>query len=48
MLLFVAHILTRNISEPVSGRQTNNTAEIQAAERAIRQAKQNGIKNSYF
>ncbi|CAL8101502.1 unnamed protein product [Orchesella dallaii] len=32
-----------NISEPVEGRQTNNTAEIQAAERAIREAKLNGI-----
>ncbi|OXA56000.1 ribonuclease H1 isoform X2 [Folsomia candida] len=32
-----------NISEPVIGRQTNNTAEIQAAERAIVQAKNAGI-----
>lgn len=32
-----------NISEPVSGRATNNCGEIQAATRAIKQAIQNGI-----
>lgn len=34
-----------NISEPVSGRATNNCGEIQAATRAIKQAIDNGIKN---
>ncbi|XP_075984704.1 ribonuclease H1-like [Anticarsia gemmatalis] len=32
-----------NISEPVSGRATNNCGEIQAATRAIKQAVQNGL-----
>ncbi|CAG7831859.1 unnamed protein product, partial [Allacma fusca] len=32
-----------NVSEPVEGRQTNNTAEIQAAEKAVLQAKKAGI-----
>jgi len=32
-----------NISEPVLGRQTNNSAEIQAVERAVLQAKSAGI-----
>ncbi|XP_004922968.1 ribonuclease H1 [Bombyx mori] len=32
-----------NVSEPVSGRATNNCGEIQAATKAIRQALQNGI-----
>lgn len=34
-----------NISEPVSGRATNNCGEIQAATRAIKQAIDNGVKN---
>lgn len=33
-----------NISEPVSGRATNNCGEIQAATRAIKVALQNGVK----
>ena len=37
-------LLRRNVSEPVRGRQTNNTAEIQAAERAISQAKSQGAE----
>lgn len=32
-----------NVSEPVSGRATNNTGEIQAATKAIRQAIDNGV-----
>jgi len=32
-----------NVSEPVYGRQTNNTAEIQAVTRGITQARDNGI-----
>jgi ribonuclease HI len=32
-----------NLSEPLTGRQTNNNAEIQAAEKAILQAKKAGI-----
>lgn len=33
-----------NVSEPVSGRATNNTGEIQAATRAIRQAQEHGVE----
>lgn len=33
-----------NISEPVTGRATNNCGEIQAATRAIKLAQQNGVK----
>ncbi|XP_075984686.1 ribonuclease H1-like [Anticarsia gemmatalis] len=32
-----------NVSEPVSGRATNNSGEIQAATRAIQQAEQQGV-----
>lgn len=35
---------SHNVSEPVSGRATNNCGEIQAATRAVQQAIQNGIK----
>lgn len=33
-----------NVSEPVSGRATNNCGEIQAATRAIQQAEQHGVE----
>lgn len=33
-----------NVSAPVSGRATNNAGEIQAATRAMQQARENGIQ----
>uniref|UniRef100_T1JJN0 ribonuclease H n=1 Tax=Strigamia maritima TaxID=126957 RepID=T1JJN0_STRMM len=34
---------SKNVSEPLKGRQTNNRAEIRAAMRAVSQAKENGL-----
>ncbi|CAN7945673.1 unnamed protein product, partial [Ixodes hexagonus] len=34
-----------NVSEPLSGRQTNNRAEIQAAARALDQVRERGGRN---
>lgn len=37
-------LLSRNLSEPVRGRPTNNSGEIQAAIHALRLAKEQGLK----